>query len=128
MGADAGQGMTGPIQRHTLVYTVVVASGLAVFFDLGRIASLGAFFYLVMDMVVHWGVWRFRREDIGARSPILIAALCFDAIVLTAFTAMKLQSDPMIVILAGAGIFTVFFFERSYLSNWLAPQYGNRDE
>ncbi|EAU44322.1 MULTISPECIES: APC family permease [Alphaproteobacteria] len=121
-------GMTGPIQRHTLVYTVVVASGLAVFFDLGRIASLGAFFYLVMDMVVHWGVWRFRREDIGARSPILIAALCFDAIVLTAFTAMKLQSDPMIVILAGAGIFTVFFFERSYLSNWLAPQYGNRDE
>ena len=54
-------GMSGPIQRHTLVYTVVIASTLAVFFDLGRIASLGAFFYLVMDMVVHWGVFRYRR-------------------------------------------------------------------
>ncbi|MFT5961887.1 MAG: hypothetical protein ACI8WM_002224 [Burkholderiaceae bacterium] len=48
-------GMSGPIQRHTLVYTVVMASALAVFFDLGQIASLGAFFYLIMDMMVHWG-------------------------------------------------------------------------
>ena len=39
-------GMPGPIQRHTLVYTVVIAATLAVLFDLGRIASLGAFFYL----------------------------------------------------------------------------------
>ena len=59
-------GMSGPIQRHTLVYTVVIASFLAVFFDLSRIASLGAFFYLTMDMAVHWGVWRYRRAEIGA--------------------------------------------------------------
>ena len=115
-------GMSGPIQRHTLVYTVVIASTLAVFFDLGRIASLGAFFYLIMDMVVHWGVFRYRRKDIGASGIVLLTALTFDAVVLAAFTAMKLESDPLIVIYAATGIVAVFVFERLYLSRWLAPQ------
>ncbi|MEQ9642751.1 MAG: APC family permease [Alphaproteobacteria bacterium] len=115
-------GMSGPIQRHTLVYTVVVASTLAVFFDLGRIASLGAFFYLVMDMVVHWGVFRSRRKEIGAAAPVLLMALAFDAAVLVAFTTMKLRSDPAIVLYAAIAITAVFVFERVYLSRWLAPQ------
>ena len=115
-------GMSGPIQRHTLVYTVVIASTLAVFFDLGRIASLGAFFYLIMDMVVHWGVFRYRRKDIGASGIVLLTALTFDAVVLAAFTAMKLESDPLIVLYAATGIVAVFVFERLYLSRWLAPQ------
>ncbi len=34
-------GMPGSIQKHTLVYTVVIAAFLAAFFDLGRIASMG---------------------------------------------------------------------------------------
>ena len=114
-------GMSGTIQRHTLVYTVVMASALAVFFDLGQIASLGAFFYLVMDMVVHWGVFRFRRKEIGASAAVLLMALSFDAVVLVAFTAMKLDSDPMIVVYALMGIAAVFGFERRYLSRWLAP-------
>ena len=115
-------GMSGPIQRHTLVYTVVIASFLAVFFDLSRIASLGAFFYLTMDMAVHWGVWRYRRAEIGASGVIILAALGFDAIILVAFTAMKLQSDPAIVAYAALTIAGVFLFERAYLSRWLAPQ------
>lgn len=115
-------GMSGPIQRHTLVYTVVIASTLAVFFDLGRIASLGAFFYLVMDMVVHWGVFRFRRKEIGAAAPVLLMALAFDAVVLVAFTSMKLESDPAVVGYAGFAIAAVFAFERIYLSRWIAPQ------
>ena len=41
-------GMPGDIQKHTLVYTVVLAAALAAFFDLSRIASLGAIFYLVI--------------------------------------------------------------------------------
>jgi amino acid transporter len=114
-------GMSGPIQRHTLVYTVVIASTLAVFFDLGRIASLGAFFYLVMDMVVHWGVFRFRRKEIGASGLVLLTALTLDAVVLVAFTAMKLRSDPIIVLYAVSGILIIFVFERLYLSRWLAP-------
>lgn len=111
-------GMSGPIRSHTLVYTVVLASTLAVFFDLSRIASLGAFFYLIMDMLVHWGVFRHLRHEIGASGVILLTALSFDAIVLTAFTAMKLQSDPAIVIYSVVAIVAVFVFERRYLSAW----------
>jgi len=115
-------GMPGPIQRHTLVYTVVIAATLAVLFDLGRIASLGAFFYLVMDMIIHWGVFRYRRADVGAFGIVLLTALALDAIVLAAFTVMKLQSDPMIVLYAAAGMIAVFAFQRVYLSQWVAPQ------
>ncbi|MGX1501146.1 amino acid transporter [Labrenzia sp. MBR-25] len=115
-------GMSGPIQRHTLIYTVVIASTLAILFDLGRIASLGAFFYLVMDMVVQFGVWRFRRQEIKAAAPVLLIAITFDALVLAAFTAMKLRSDPAIVAYAVSAIAAVFIYERSYLSRWLASQ------
>jgi amino acid transporter len=115
-------GMPGPIQRHTLVYTVVIAATLAVLFDLGRIASLGAFFYLVMDMIIHWGVFRYRRADVGAFGIVLLTALALDVVVLAAFTVMKLQSDPMIVLYAAVGMIAVFAFERVYLSQWVAPQ------
>jgi len=115
-------GMPGNIQNHTLVYTVVVASILAIFFDLSRIASLGAFFYLVMDMIVHWGVFRYVRNEIEANAIVIVLALVFDAIVLVAFTVMKLQSDPAIVLYALVGITSVFAFQRIYLSRWTAPQ------
>ena len=114
-------GMSGPILTHTLVYTVVLASLLAVFFDLSRIASLGVFFYLIMDMLVHWGVLRYLRQEVGANAAILLSAIAFDAIVLIAFTAMKLGSDPMIVLYAVVGITTVFVYERFFLSRWIAP-------
>ena len=119
-------GMSGSIRSHTLVYTVVLASILAVFFDLSRIASLGAFFYLVMDMLVHWGVFRHLRHEIGASGVILLSALVFDAVVLVAFTFMKLGSDPLIVLYAIIGITSVFLFERIYLSRWTAPQESMR--
>lgn len=115
-------GMSGPIRSHTLVYTVVLASTLAVFFDLSRIASLGAFFYLIMDMLVHWGVFRSVRREIGASAAILLSALAFDAVVLAAFTTMKWGSDPMIVLYAAVAISAVFIYERIYLSRWTAPQ------
>jgi len=113
-------GMSGPIQRHTLVYTVVMASLLAIFFDLGRIASLGVFFYLIMDMTVHWGVLRYRRKEIGAAAAVLLMALASDAVVLVAFTVMKLGSDPAIVVYALMAIAAVFGFQRLYLSRWVA--------
>ena len=118
-------GMSGTIQRHTLVYTVVIASILAIFFDLTRIASLGAFFYLVMDMIVHWGVYRFRRREIDASASILLMALVFDGIVLAAFSAMKVLRDPAIVLIAVVAIATVFAFERYYLSSWILPPAEN---
>lgn len=109
-------GMSGGIRSHMLVYTVVVAGTLAVLFDLSRIASLGAFFYLVMDMLIQWGVFRNLREEVGARASILLAALAADAVVLAAFTSVKLKSDPAIVAYAALGIATVFLAEWFYLS------------
>jgi|TARA_R100000501_G_scaffold18540_1_gene40545 amino acid transporter len=108
-------GMSGSIRSHMLIYTVVVAGALAVLFDLSRIASLGAFFYLVMDMLVHWGVFRHLRHEVGAKASILLVALAADAVVLAAFTAVKLQSDPSIVFYAVAGIAAVFAAEHMFL-------------
>jgi len=111
-------GMSGPVREHTLVYTVVLATLLAIFFDLSRIASLGVFFYLVMDILIHWGVFRNLRSLIGAKQPILLTAIVLDAVVLSVFTLLKLQSDPAIVALAVIAIASVFAFERYYLSCW----------
>ncbi len=107
--------MRGPIQTHMLVYTVVAAGFLTVFFDLSRIASLGVFFYLVMDIVIHWGVMRNLRAEIGASRAIMSTAIVLDLIVLVVFTAVKMQSDPAIVLIAVASIATVFLFETVYL-------------
>ncbi|MEP5513534.1 MAG: amino acid permease [Bauldia litoralis] len=72
-------GMSGPIREHTLVYTVVIASGLTVFFDLCRIASLRAF-YLVMDILIHWGVFRRLHQEIGASGWVLVTAIALDVL------------------------------------------------
>ena len=109
-------GMPGDVQKHTLVFTVIAAGLLAAFFDLSRIASLGAIFYLVMDMVIHWGVYRHLKEDVEAKGWILISAIILDLIVLGAFLTMKAASDPMIIAISFAGIAGFFVFEKYYLS------------
>ncbi|WP_086437709.1 hypothetical protein [Altererythrobacter xiamenensis] len=70
-----------------------------------------------MDMLVHWGVYRHLRQEIGATGTVLLAALAADAIVLTAFASVKVQSDPMVVLYAAIGISAVFAAEWIYLSN-----------
>lgn len=115
-------GMSGSIRDHTLVYTVVIAAVLTVFFDLSRIASLGAFFYLVMDILIHWGVFRRLRREIGARGSLLISAIALDLLVLGFFTAMKLKSDPQIVVIAVVAIAAVFAYERVFLSRWTSAE------
>lgn len=120
-------GMSGPIQRHALIYTVVIASTLAVFFDLGRIASLGAFFYLFMDMIIQWGVFRYRRQEIGAKGWVLLTAIALDVAVLTAFAAMKVQSDPLIVGIAVVSMALVFLSLRVFLARNPAPEGAHDD-
>lgn len=107
--------MPGGIQKHTLVYTVVAAGVLAAFFDLSRIASLGAIFYLVMDVIIHWGVLRHLREDVGANPLVLVTAIVLDIAALGAFLWIKGNADPTIVMIAIIGIATVFAFERFFL-------------
>ncbi|MGP4070410.1 APC family permease [Halobacillus sp. B29] len=110
-------GMPGRIQKHTLVYTVVLAMFLAVVFDLTRIASVGAILYLVMDMIVHWGVFKHLRKKVNANSGIVLTALVLDAIVLLAFTWVKLNTDWLIVAVSIIFIASIFISEHLFLKN-----------
>lgn len=109
-------GMPGDIQKHTLVYTVVLAMVLAVFFDLSRIASLGAIFYIIMDIIVHWGVFRHIRKEINASAFVLITAIILDIIVLGAFLAVKAQTDMMVIYVSIAGLTLIFLGERFFIN------------
>jgi uncharacterized membrane protein YfcA len=108
-------GMPGDIQKHTLVYTIVAAMLLTVFFDLGRIASLGAIFYIVMDIAVHWGILRRLRGEVDARPAILITAIALDAAVLGSLLIIKARSDMLVVYAAAAGMLLIFTGERLFL-------------
>ncbi len=108
-------GMPGTIQNHTLLYTVMFAMFLTIFFDLSRIASLGAIFYLLMDIAVHWGVLKHLRKKIKANATILIMAIIFDIIVLGAFLVVKASTDLMVIYAAVIGIVLVFIGERFFL-------------
>ena len=115
-------GMPGSIQRHTLVYTIVLAILLTIFFDLSRIASLGAIFYLIMDMMIPWGVLRHLREAVGASVVILIAAIILDLVVLTALLVIKAQTDMVVIWASLAGLIVIVAGERLFLRLWRGPQ------
>ena len=108
-------GMSGSTQKHMLIYIVVIAITLTIFFDLSRIASIGAIFYLVMDMTVHWGVFKYLRKEVKANGVILISALLLDLIVLIAFLWIKATTDIFVVIVSAIGIVLVFAGEKWFL-------------
>ena len=108
-------GMPGDIQKHTLVYTIVAAMLLTVFFDLVRIASLGAIFYIVMDIAVHWGILRHLRNEVGASPAILVTAIVLDVAVLGALLIVKAKTDMLVVYAAAVGILLIFAGERLFL-------------
>lgn len=110
-------GMPGTIQKHTLVYTVVLGLILTAFFDLSRIAALGIIFYLVMDIALHWGVLRYLRKDIGANIWVLLAAIVLDLVVLAGFVWIKLTSDFLVVGVAGVAMVLILVFEAVFLGH-----------
>ena len=109
-------GMPGDIQKHTLVYTIVGAMALTVFFDLSRIAALGAIFYIIMDIAVHWGILRYLREETGAKAAVLLTAILLDAVVLAALLIIKARSDMIVIYAAVIGLALIFIGERIFLS------------
>jgi amino acid transporter len=110
-------GMPGGIQKHMLVYIVIIAIILTVFFDLSRIASLGAIFYLVMDITIHWGVMRHLRKDVKANATITTMAIIFDTVVLGGFLWIKGTSDLFVVIVSLVSIGLIFIGEYWFLRN-----------
>ena len=109
-------GMPGNIQKHTLVYTIVLAMTLTIFFDLSRIASLGVIFYLLMDIAIHWGVLNYLRKEISANRFILLTAIALDLIVLIAFIVVKVKTDSIVIWTSLAGLFLIITAEKLYLS------------
>lgn len=109
-------GMPGSIQKHTLVYTIVLAMLLAVFFDLGRIASLGAIFYILMDIAIQWGVYSSLRKQVKANPIIIITAILLDFVVLGAFIWIKIQTDMLVIWVSVIGLIVIFAGERWFLA------------
>lgn len=110
-------GMSGRIQKHMLVYTVVIAIVLTIFFDLSRIASMGAIFYLIMDMIIHWGVYKHLRKEVNANGIIILSALVLDLIVLSAFLWIKSSSDVLVLVVSASVMIVVFVGEKWFLRN-----------
>jgi amino acid transporter len=108
-------GMPGSIQKHTLVYTVILGLLLTIFFDLTRIAALGIIFYLIMDIAIHWGILRHLRQEIGAQGAVLIGAIVLDLIVLAGFLWIKISSDLLVVGVAGAVMLAILIVEAFFL-------------
>lgn len=108
-------GMSGSVQKHMLIYIVVIAITLTIFFDLSRIASIGAIFYLIMDMIVHWGVFKHLRKEVNANGLILISALLLDLIVLIGFLWVKANTDIFVVIVSAIGVVLIFAGEKWFL-------------
>ncbi|MDP1807728.1 MAG: APC family permease, partial [Acidimicrobiales bacterium] len=97
-------GMPGTVRTHTTVYTVVFAMALAATFDLRRIAALGAIYYLIMDIAIHWGLLRHLRSRIDFKPAVVIAAIVLDVVVLGAFLWVKASADALSLYVSAAGI------------------------
>lgn len=110
-------GLPGTIRNHTMIYTVVIAMALTILFDLSRIAALGATFYLIMDIAIHWGILRHLRGTVEANRAIVVTAIVLDVLVLGAFLWVKATADPLILIVSAVGLALIvvgeWFFMRS---------------
>ncbi len=107
--------LPGDVQLHTLIYTVVIAMMLTIFFDLSRIASIGVVFYIVMDIFIHLGVLRHLRKELGTKTWILLTAIALDVITLGGFLWVKWQSDFLIVWISLIGLALIFGAEKWFL-------------
>lgn len=108
-------GMPGNVQKHMLVYIVVIAILLTVFFDLSRIATLGAIFYITMDILFQWGILTRLKKKIKANTFIVTSAIVIDTIVLAAFLWIKVKTDIFIAVLSIVLMTIIFASEHFFL-------------
>lgn len=103
-------------QQQTIFYTVIIAIILTVLFDLTRIASLGAILYLIMDMIIHYGLGKKLSKDIDSNKLIVWSAFILDGIVLSAFLYIKITTDLLVVIVSGVIIISLFVMQKVFLT------------
>lgn len=102
---DVTFGRRLPFGNPPLVVTTAVAIALTVAFDLTRIAALGAFAYLSLDLVIHWGHFRHLRGRTGARAAPLLLGVGMDGVLLVGFLAYRATTDLLVV--ASFAVFAV---------------------
>jgi amino acid transporter len=102
-------------QKTTLIYITAIALILTVVFDMTRIASLGAIFYLVMDMMIHYGLIKHLKNEVKVKIPIVTIAFILDGICLIAFIIYKSTTDPLIIAISVVFIVVILLVEKRYL-------------
>ena len=105
----------GNFKNPALIFTVSLAILLTVLFDLTRIASIGAIFYLIMDIAIHWGLVRHLKKEVNFKPIIPLIAIILDVAVLTAFLYIKYLNDPLVLIVAAIGIILIIVAERLFM-------------
>jgi len=105
----------GKLKNPALIFTVALAILLTVLFDLTRIASIGAIFYLIMDIAIHWGLVRYLKKEVKFNPIIPLTAIVLDIIVLSAFIYLKYLTDPFVLIIALIGIVLIILGERFFM-------------
>jgi amino acid transporter len=102
-------------RNPALVLTVALAIILTVLFDLTRIASIGAIFYLIMDIAIHWGLFRHLLKETNAIPAIPVIAIVLDVVILATFLLLKYQSDPLVIIVSLVGFVAILVTQRLFM-------------
>lgn len=105
----------GNLKNPALIFTVSLAILLTVLFDLTRIASIGAIFYLIMDIAIHWGLFRHLKKQVDFLPIIPLIAIIMDIAILSAFLYIKYLNDPLVLIVAASGIILIIVAERLFM-------------
>lgn len=103
------------LKNPALIFTVVLAILLTIFFNLTRIASIGAIFYLIMDISIHWGLFKHLKKEVNFIPAIPFIAIIMDVIILSAFIYVKYLYDPFVLIVAFIGIVLIILAERLFM-------------
>jgi amino acid transporter len=103
------------VKNPALVLTVGLAMTLTVLFDLTRIASIGAIFYLLMDIAIHWGLFRYLLKETKSSPVIPLIAIGLDVVILGAFVVLKFQSDKLVLIVSLLGFMAILIAQRLFM-------------
>ena len=109
-------GMPGSIHKHILVYIAVMAGALTIVFDVSRIAALGAFYYIAMDFIIHYGVLKnANRDEVSFNPSVLKASMGVDLIILIGLIYIKGKDDPILLGITIVSMILIYILEKLFL-------------
>tara|TARA_R110001606_G_C15404705_1_gene654314 strand:- start:44954 stop:46285 length:1332 start_codon:yes stop_codon:yes gene_type:complete len=100
-----------------LILTVLLAMIITILFDLTRIAAIGAIFYLLMDIAVHWGLVRHLRGTLDFNPVIPVLAIISDVVILTTFVFIKLKADPLVIVVSVIGFVIIIIAQKLFMKS-----------